>query len=213
VAGASAYAYVVSREDKRCPTPPSSARTCSISCASSSATTTGSGSPRTSSGMRRQYARPRTAVHRKLRAAPAQPQPSFRRRPAPDTRLVGLERRERRKVDDEQGNRRRRHRCECLRADPAGTIAASGTRLKPAIALLDMLTTPAGVQGHCGGLGWASAISPHRSGSDRSILSEVNHRLESRMREIHPSGLEGGGTDNRFSLSLYTRHDYANSCH
>ncbi|MGO8786260.1 MAG: hypothetical protein ACLQVL_02605, partial [Terriglobia bacterium] len=42
-----------------------------------------------------------------------------------------------------------------------------------------------------------------RSGWDRSILSEVNHRLESRMREIRLSGLEGGGTDNRFSLSLY----------
>lgn len=26
-----------------------------------------------------------------------------------------------------------------------------------------------------------------------SILSEVNHRLESRMREIRQSGLEGGG--------------------
>ena len=70
---------------------------------------------------------------------------------------------------------------------------ASATGFKATIALLDMLTTPAGVQGHCGGLGWASAISPHRSGSDRSILSEVNHRLESRMRDIHPSGLEGGG--------------------
>ena len=29
-----------------------------------------------------------------------------------------------------------------------GTIAASGTGLKPAIDFLDMLTTPAGVQGH-----------------------------------------------------------------
>ena len=79
---------------------------------------------------------------------------------------------------------------------------ASGTGLKPAIDLLDMLTTPAGVHGHCGGLGWAGAISPHRSGSDRSILFEVNHRLESRMGEMRLSGLEGGGTANRFSLSL-----------
>src|SRR5215469_1828678 len=117
---------------------------------------------------------------------------------------MGLERRERRKVDDEQGHRRRRHRCECLGADPPGTLAARGTGLKPAMDLLDMLTTAAGVQGHGGGLGWASAIPPHRSGADRSILSEVNHRLESRRREIRPSGLEGGGTDNRFSLSLYT---------
>src|SRR5215470_1385449 len=57
---------------------------------------------------------------------------------------MGLERRERRKVDDEQGHRRRRHRCECLRADPPGTLAASGTGLKPAMDLLDMLTTAAG---------------------------------------------------------------------
>ena len=61
---------------------------------------------------------------------------------------------------------------------------------------------PAGVQGPLDGLGWAGAISPRCSGPDRPILSEVNHRLESRMREIRPSGLEGGGTDNRFSLSL-----------
>src|SRR5215469_9883589 len=83
---------------------------------------------------------------------------------------MGLERRERRKVDDEQGHRRRRHRCECLGADPPGTLAARGTGLKPAMDLLDILMTAAGVQGDCGGLGWASAISPHRSGSDRSIL-------------------------------------------
>ena len=58
------------------------------------------------------------------------------------------------------------------------------------------------MQSHGGGLGWAGAISPRRSGSDRSILSEVNHRLESRMRETRPFGLEGGGTNNRYSLSL-----------
>ena len=106
-------------------------------------------------------------------------------------------------MDGELDDRRRRHRGECLRAKQPGTIVASVTGLKPAIHLFDMLTTPAGVPGHCGGLGWTGAISPHRSGSDRSILFEVNHRLESRMREIRPSGLEGGGTDNRFSLSLY----------
>jgi len=61
---------------------------------------------------------------------------------------------------------------------------------------------PLGMPGSRRCLGWASAISPHCSGSDRSLLSEVNHRLESRMREIRLSGLEGGGTDNRFSLSL-----------
>ena len=47
-------------------------------------------------------------------------------------------------MDDEQGNRRRRHRCECLRADPPGTIAASVTGLKPMIDLLAMLTAPLG---------------------------------------------------------------------
>src|SRR5215472_16699435 len=64
--------------------------------------------------------------------------------------------------------------------------------LKPKIHPLDMLTTP-GVPGRSGCPGWGSANSPPRSGSDRSILSEVNHRLESRMREIRRSGLEGGG--------------------
>jgi hypothetical protein len=44
--------------------------------------------------------------------------------------------------------------------------------------------------------GWAGRISPRRSGSDRSILSEVNHRLESRMRNVAklkmwPSGFKG----------------------
>jgi len=55
-----------------------------------------------------------------------------------------MERRERRKVDDEWGNRRRRHRCECLRAVPPGTLVASVTGLKPAIDLLNMLATPLG---------------------------------------------------------------------
>ena len=37
----------------------------------------------------------------------------------------------------------------------------------------------------------------------RSILIEVNHQLESRMREIRPSGSEGGGTPpNESSLPL-----------
>src|SRR5579863_8341322 len=36
----------------------------------------------------------------------------------------------------------------------------------------------------------------------RSILSEVNHQLESRMREIRLSGSEGGGAEfNRLSLT------------
>src|SRR5579863_7992558 len=38
----------------------------------------------------------------------------------------------------------------------------------------------------------------------RSILSEVNHQLESRMREIRLSGSEGGGAEfNRLSLPLF----------
>jgi len=47
-------------------------------------------------------------------------------------------------VDDEQGDRRRRHRCEYPGAVPPGTLVASPTGLKPAIDLLDMLATPAG---------------------------------------------------------------------
>ncbi|MCX7420928.1 MAG: hypothetical protein NT013_15510, partial [Planctomycetia bacterium] len=36
-----------------------------------------------------------------------------------------------------------------------------------------------------------------------SILSQVNHQLESRMRETRPSGLEGGATElNRSFLPL-----------
>jgi hypothetical protein len=105
-------------------------------------------------------------------------------------------------VDDERGDRRRRHRPPCLRAQQAGTDMTSVTGLEPKITLPALLTIPMGMpsSGCCSG--WARVVSPHRSGSDRSILSEVNHRLESRMREIHRSGLEGGGTDNRFSLSL-----------
>ena len=37
-----------------------------------------------------------------------------------------------------------------------------------------------------------------------SILDEVNHQLESRMREIRQSGSEGGGAEtNRLSLPLF----------
>ena len=57
---------------------------------------------------------------------------------------MAMERRERRKVDDKLGVWRRRHRGECLRADPPGTIAASVTGLVPLFTLLAMLTTPLG---------------------------------------------------------------------
>jgi len=107
-----------------------------------------------------------------------------------------------RKVDDEWGDRRRRHRVSAYALIHPEPLAASATGLKPTIDLLAMLTTPVGVQGHLGGLGWAGVISLHRSGSDRSILSEVNHQPESRMREVRPSGSEGGRPANRFSLSL-----------
>ena len=106
-------------------------------------------------------------------------------------------------MDDERGNRRRRHRSKCLRAKPTGTFVASATGLAPTITWLAILTTPWEVPDRRRGSGSARVVSPYRSGWDRSILSEVNHRLESRMREIRLSGLEGGGTDNRFSLSLY----------
>jgi hypothetical protein len=105
-----------------------------------------------------------------------------------------MERRERRKVDDEQGDRRRRHRCECPRAVPPGTLVASATGLKPAIDLLDMLATPLGVQGHrgggLGGPGRSLRTAPVQIGP--SSWRE-NHRPESRMREIRLSGSEGGG--------------------
>src|SRR6266850_1502887 len=39
-----------------------------------------------------------------------------------------------------------------------------------------------------------AAFSFCGSGATSSILSEVNHQLESRMRENRPSGSEGGGT-------------------
>jgi hypothetical protein len=118
-----------------------------------------------------------------------------------------MERRERREVDEEWGNRRRRHRCECLRAVPPGTIVASVTGFKPAIHLLDMLTTPHRGARPILGSDWAGAISPHRVGSDRSILSEVNHRLESRMREIRLSGLEGGLCQDDAKASCCTKDE------
>src|SRR6267142_5750818 len=39
-----------------------------------------------------------------------------------------------------------------------------------------------------------AAFSFCGSGATSSILSEVHHQLESRMRENRPSGSEGGGT-------------------
>ena len=49
-------------------------------------------------------------------------------------------------------------------------------------------------------LGMASCPSPIHG---VSILDEVNHQTESRMREIRLSGSEGGRTElNRFSLPL-----------
>jgi hypothetical protein len=113
-----------------------------------------------------------------------------------------MERRERREVDDELGDRRRGHRRECLRAKHAGTTVASATGLEPKIDLLAMLTTPLRVRDDADCSGWAGATSARRSDPDRSILSGVNHRLESRRREIRLPGSEGGGTDNRFSLAL-----------
>ena len=49
--------------------------------------------------------------------------------------------------------------------------------------------------------------------SSSSILDEVNHQLESRMREIRLSGSEGGGTElNRFSLPPATFTVIAKCC-
>ncbi len=47
--------------------------------------------------------------------------------------------------------------------------------------------------------GWWSVAA---AGRWPSVLYEVNHQLESRMREIRLSGSEGGGATNRLSLPL-----------
>jgi len=79
----------------------------------------------------------------------------------------------RRKVDDERGERRRGHWRECLGAELAGTAVASVTGFDPLLTFLGMLTTPSGVPGRCACSGWVRTISPRRSASDRSTLSEV----------------------------------------
>ncbi len=58
--------------------------------------------------------------------------------------VTARERRERRKVDDEWGNRWRRQRRECLRAKPARRIVACVTGLGPKIDVLARLTTALG---------------------------------------------------------------------
>ncbi len=60
---------------------------------------------------------------------------------------MGLERRERRKVDGEVKGRRRGHRCECRKAKHSGTILARVTGLLPTIRSLGMLTTSVQVPG------------------------------------------------------------------
>ena len=110
-------------------------------------------------------------------------------------------------MDDGLRHRRRGHRRQCLRAKHAGTVLARRTGLIPKMALLAMLTAPLGVQGSVATLAEPDTASPRRLDSDRSILLEVNHRPESRMREIRLSGSEGGGTElNRFSLPLSGFH-------
>ena len=86
----------------------------------------------------------------------------------------------------------------------AGEVRARWAWAEPSVWTERMLT--ALEQGVKGGsfLCRAGAVLHGRSPCDGlSILSEVNHRLESRMREIRLSGSEGGGTEaNWFSLPL-----------
>ena len=105
-------------------------------------------------------------------------------------------------MDGKWAVRRRRHRRQCPWGSTSRNRAGQADWPLPSIRPLTMVTTPLGVPGNRCCPDWVGASSPHRSTSARSLLSEVNHRLESRMREIRLSGLEGGGTDNRFSLSL-----------
>src|SRR5208283_4716381 len=49
--------------------------------------------------------------------------------------------------EGERGNRGRRHRRECPRAEPPGTIVASVTGLPPSMTSLAMLTIPPGDAG------------------------------------------------------------------
>jgi hypothetical protein len=100
--------------------------------------------------------------------------------------VTAMERRERRKVDEDKRDGRRRHRRQCPRGSASRNRAGQANWPSPTSNLFVMLTTPSGVTGSQRCSGWAGMISPHRSGSDRSILSEVNHRLESRVRENPP---------------------------
>src|SRR5215471_11781824 len=54
---------------------------------------------------------------------------------------MAIERRERRKVDEESEDRRRRYRSQYLEAYPSGGIAASAAGLKRTVGLLAMWTT------------------------------------------------------------------------
>ena len=64
--------------------------------------------------------------------------------------------------------------------------------LIPKIGLLAMLTAPCGGAGSVATLADSDTVSPRRLGSDRSTLSEVNHRPESRMRNVAKSKMWPG---------------------
>ena len=100
------------------------------------------------------------------------------------------------------------------RATQAGDIRARWAWVEPSVWTERMLTAlETGIKGGK----WFSLLALAKSilcqawvvlscngpCSGVSILDEVNHQLESRMREIRLSGSEGGGTElNRFSLPL-----------
>ena len=62
-----------------------------------------------------------------------------------------------------------------------------------------MLTVPTGMQGFDLDRGWVQLPS-WTYAPDRSVLSQVNHRPESRMRETRTSGSEGRETGNSTGL-------------
>jgi hypothetical protein len=117
-----------------------------------------------------------------------------------------------RKVDDQRGERRRRHRRECLRAEPAGTAVVTVTGFEPLLTFPGLLTTPFGVPGRCVCPGWVSAISPRRADLDRSTLSEVGPPTGEPDAGDPPVRFGGRGERDHSVLSTPITHRWTPAC-